>query len=88
MVVKAKTSIYVDRDLWSRFKEYASKNSLEASRMLEELIEDALIEGELDRAFWMGENYEIDFEPIEPRGGLASEFIRVMRNERSDSLLR
>ena len=87
-MAKAKTSVYLDRDLWTSFKEYASKNGAEVSRKLEELIEDTLIEKELDRAFpKVGNEREIDFNPIEPKGGPVSGLVRVMRDERASSLL-
>ena len=87
MVVKVKTSVYVDKGLWSSFKEYASKCGVEVSKMLEELIRDALIEVELDEALAeTGESYEVDFDPIEPREKAVSELVRVMRDERENSL--
>jgi len=87
VVVKVKTSVYVDKDLWSSFKEYASKCGVKVSEMLEELIRDALIEVGLDKALAeMGESYEVDFDPIEPREKTVSEFVRVMRDERENSL--
>ncbi|MBS7611448.1 ribbon-helix-helix domain-containing protein [Candidatus Bathyarchaeota archaeon] len=87
-MVKVKTSIYVDKDLWRSFKEYSSKSGIEVSRMLEELIKDAIIEVELNRAFTeMGGGYEIDFDPVEPKGPVSS-FIRVMRDERANSVFR
>ena len=87
MVVKVKTSVYVDKDLWSSFKEYASKCGVEVSEMLEELIRDALIEVGLDKALAeMGESYEVDFDPIEHREKTVSELVRVMRDERENSL--
>lgn len=49
MVVKVKTSIYVDRDLWSSFKEYSSKSGVEVSKMLEELIKIPLLKRSLTR---------------------------------------
>lgn len=88
-MAKAKTSVYVDRDLWASFKEYASKNSSEVSKKLEELIEDTLIQRELDRAFpEVRGKYEVDFEPIEPKGTPVSGLVRVVRDERANSLLR
>ena len=84
-----KTSVYVDRDLWSSFKEYASKSGFEVSRMLEELIKDALIEKELDKAVAeIRDSYEIDFDPVEARGEPVSHLVRVMRDERANSLFR
>jgi len=31
-------------------------------------------------------DYEIDFEPVESAGGLVSELVRVMRDERNNSI--
>jgi len=88
-VAKVKTSVYVDRDLWNSFKEYASKKGFEVSKMLEELIEDTIIEMGLDKAFTkIGNSHEIDFDPIEPKGGPISSLVRVVRDERANSLLR
>ncbi|MEM3047535.1 MAG: CopG family transcriptional regulator [Candidatus Bathyarchaeia archaeon] len=85
-MAKAKTSVYVDRDLWARFKEYASKNGSHVSRKLEELIEDSLVERELDEAFpRLREGYEVDFDPVEPKGALVSGLVRVVRDERADT---
>lgn len=67
-MVKVKTSVYVDKGLWNSFKEYASKCGVEVSKMLEELIRDALIEVELDKALAETRaSYEVDFDPMEPR---------------------
>jgi len=84
-VVKVKTSIYIDRDLWSSFKEYASKSGVEVGKMLEELIKDSLIEAELDKTLAkIEERYEIDFNPVEP----ISTLVRIMRDERVDRVFR
>ena len=82
-MVKVKTSIYIDRDLWSSFKEYASKSGVEVGKMLEELIKDSLIEAELDKTL-----AKIDFNPVEPIGGPISDLVRVMRDERADRVSR
>jgi hypothetical protein len=90
-VVKVKTSIYVDKDLGNSFKEYASKSGLEVSKMLEELIRDAIIEGELEKAkafAGIKNSYEIDFCPIEIEGKPISRLVRVMRDDRANSLSR
>ena len=88
-MVKVKTSVYVDRDLWASFKEYASRSGLAVSRMLEDLIKDALIEKELNKAVAeIGDSYEIDFDPVEARGEPVSRLVRVMRDERAGSLFR
>ena len=89
MVVKVKTSVYVDKGLWTSFKQYASKCGVEVSKMLEELIRDALIEVELDKALAeMRASYEVDFDPIEPREKTISCLVNVMRDERENSLFK
>ncbi len=88
-MVKVKTSIYIDRELWEKFKKHASKKGMEASRLLEEIIRDEIIEDTLEHILLdlaSSENYEIDFEPMKTREGTVSELIRVMRNERSNNL--
>ncbi len=88
-VVKVKTSIYIDRELWEKFKRYASRKGVEVSRLLEELIRDEIIEDTLEHILLDlagSENYEIDFEPVKARVGTVSELVRVMRNERSNNL--
>jgi len=88
-VGKVKTSIYVDAELWERFKRYVGARGLDISGFLEETIEEALMEGELAKALYEiegSEDYAIDFNPIEPKEGLVSELIGVMRNERTNSI--
>jgi hypothetical protein len=41
-MARMKTSIYVDRELWTRFREHAIKSGVKASRLLEDLMEDGL----------------------------------------------
>jgi len=40
MVSRTKTSIYVDRELWERFRRYARSRGIEVSRLLEEIIRE------------------------------------------------
>jgi post-segregation antitoxin (ccd killing protein) len=90
-VGKVKTSIYVDRDLWERYKSSVLGRGLEISRALEELMEEDLPEYLLEKAVErLGEEawYEIDFEPVKPREGTVSAYVRAMRDERSNSLPR
>jgi len=90
-VVKVKTSIYVDRELWERFKEYALRRGVEVSKLLEDMVRDEMIEEILDEALLSmvgSEDYEIDFKPIKPREGLVSELIRVAREERASDIPR
>jgi len=90
-VVRVKTSIYVDKELWERFKNYALKKGMEVSNFLEDMMRDEMVEETLDSVLLDlagSENYEIDFEPVKPKEGLVSELIRVMRNERANSVSR
>jgi len=90
-VVKVKTSIYVDRELWERFKKYALRRGVEVSKLLEDMVRDEMIEEILDEALLSmvgSEDYEIDFKPIKPREGLVSELIRVAREERASDIPR
>ena len=88
-MVKVKTSIYVDKELWEKYKLSLAKNRLEVSQALEELIREELVEDFLIEALkGMDEAKagEIDFEPVKPEDGLVSIFVRSMRDERTDSL--
>lgn len=90
-MVRVKTSIYIDKDLWERLKEYVSRRNIGVSRFLEDLIREGIVEEALDNELLelAGHgDYEVDFEPVEPREGLVSELIRVMRDERADRLSR
>ena len=86
-MVKIKTSVYVDGDVWARFKEHAVRMGRDVSSLLEDLMRDEVAVQVLEDSLLEltgGEScYEIDFEPIKPREGLVSELIRVMRDERS-----
>ena len=81
---KAKTSIYVDDDLWRRFKKHASNRGREMTSLLGELIEDEVLEDSLDVAlagFDTAGSLELDFEPVTPVGSV-SELIRTERDKR------
>ena len=86
---KVKTSVYADKELWERFKLKAARRGIEVSQALEELIRDELFEEMLDevlKGISEVEDYEIDFEPIKPKAGLVSVFVRSLRDERANSL--
>jgi len=88
-VVKVKPSIYVGKELWEKFKKYAMKRGIEVSNLLENMIRDEMIDEVLESTLLEiagFEDYEIDFQPIKPKEGLVSELIRVMRDERADSI--
>ncbi len=70
-----------------KFKKKALSKGKEVSRYLEEVIEEELLknlEKELNQQV-EGENYELDFEPIEV-GEIMSDLVREMRDERRNSL--
>lgn len=86
-MARVKTSIYVDRELWRRFKERALKSGVGVSRLLEEIMADEAIELTLGNALAElagREDYEVDFEPIEPKRATVSGLIRAMRDERAN----
>jgi len=86
---RGKTSIYIDRELWEKFRRYARSRGVEVSRFLEELIREGILEDDLADALseLSGEKFtELDFQPIRPRGGLVSGLVRELRDKRADSL--
>jgi len=88
-VVKVKTSIYVDKELWEKFKLQASKRGTEITRMLEDMIRDEMVDSFLNQMIadtGESEDYKIEFEPVEPEKGLVSELVRDMRDGRDNSV--
>jgi len=88
-VVKVKTSIYVDKELWEKFKLQASKRGTEIARMLEDMIRDEMVDSFLNQMIadtGESEDYKIESEPVEPEKGLVSELVRDMRDERDNSV--
>jgi hypothetical protein len=86
--MRRRTSVYVDGELWERFKRHAAARGVEVSSLLEELMREELGDY-LDEA--LGElagsgGYELDFEPAEPRGPV-SPVVREMRDGRKRGLL-
>lgn len=87
-MVKVKTSIYIDREVWESFKKYAAKKGVEVSGLLEEIIRDEIVDFVLDKVLLEAagsEDYVLDFEPVEAKGTVSG-LVRVMRNERENSL--
>ncbi|MGC9091619.1 MAG: ribbon-helix-helix protein, CopG family, partial [Fervidicoccaceae archaeon] len=41
--LRVKTSIYVDKELWEKFKTYAMRRGREVSELLEEAIRDEMV---------------------------------------------
>lgn len=88
-MVKVKTSVYIDKGLWEKLKSHASRNGMEITQMLEEMIKGEMAEDLLDRVIedmGVAEDYELGFEPVEPEGGSVSELVRAMRDARDDSI--
>ncbi|MEM2329738.1 MAG: hypothetical protein QW297_06455 [Candidatus Jordarchaeales archaeon] len=85
-MVRIKTSIYVDRDIWSKYRSLVTRRGDEVSRMLEEIMRDELVDEILGQILVEGERGEVDFEPVRLREGSVSEFVRAMRNGRAGSL--
>ena len=89
-VTKSKTSIYIDKDLWQRFRLRANRRGLQVSGALESLMEEEMIEDMIERKLSEmvdSETREIDFPPIKTKASV-SELVRVMRDERTSGLLR
>ncbi|RLG74610.1 MAG: CopG family transcriptional regulator [Thermoprotei archaeon] len=89
-MVKVKTSIYVDKEIWEMFKKYAVRKGVEISSLLEEIMRDEIIDLFLDKALLEAagsEDYVLDFEPVKAKG-VVSELVRVMRDERANRLSR
>ena len=88
-MVKVKTSIYVDKEIWEMFKRHALRRGVEVSRLLEDMMVDEVVEELLDKALLElagPQDYEVDFEPVEPKEGLVSELVKVMGDERAGSI--
>jgi hypothetical protein len=83
-----KTSVYVDRELWERFKKTFRSRGL--TRVLEEALEEKLLEESsegvlppLDNAW----SVEVNFEPVTPRKSVSG-LVKVERRRREKSLSR
>lgn len=87
-MVRRKTSVYVDEDLWAELKRHAVENGLEVSSLLEGVIREELMSylGDALEELAGLEDYELDFEPVKPKEGLVSALVREMRYERSNSI--
>ncbi len=88
-MAKVKTSIYADKELWEKYKASLARRGLEVSQALEDLIREELVEDLLDQALKgisEAKTSMIDFEPVKPKGGLVSIFVRAMRDERAGGL--
>ncbi len=66
---RTKTSIYVDKELWERFRKYARGKGIEVSRLLEEMPREEMLGEELSDAIDeldAEELEELNFEPHHP----------------------
>ncbi len=88
--MKSKTSIYVDEEIWKRFKAASSKRGTDMSEILEGLILDDLEGDDLSSVPTGGTEpgVELEFKPIKLRGRPVSGLVRVQRDEREDNLSR
>jgi hypothetical protein len=80
---RVKTSIYADKALWESLSLKWLKGALKLVRLLRSLLRTSFLRGCL-----MGdvEGYEINFEPIKPKAGLVSVFVRDLRDDGANSL--
>ena len=88
-MVKVKTSIYVDKEVWEKFKMYAAREGVEISSLLEEILMNEVVDSFLDEALLEAagsEDYVLDFEPVEAKGAVR-ELVRAVRDERAKGLL-
>ena len=88
-MVKVKTSIYVDKEVWEKFKMYAAREGIEISSLLEEILMNEVVDSFLDKALLDAagsEDYVLDFEPVKAKGSV-SELVRAVRDERVKDLL-
>lgn len=88
-MVKVKTSIYIEKEIWEKYKSNVMKRGLEISKSLEELMEEEVPEdilGEVLKNLGERGEYEIYFEPVRPREGLVSTYVRAMRDKRTNSI--
>ncbi|MCE4614433.1 MAG: ribbon-helix-helix domain-containing protein, partial [Desulfurococcales archaeon] len=86
-----KTSVYIDRELWEKLRNYARRRNMEISKLLEELIREGIVEEELIEVLddmVEEETIELDFEPILIEAGEISSIVREMRDERSNRISR
>jgi len=89
-MTRSKTSIYIDRDLWARFRLRASRRGLEVSRLLEGLIGEEMVDDLIEEKIseMVGSEFqELDFLPVKVQASV-SELVRVMRDERKSGLSR
>ncbi len=84
-MAKVKTSIYVDKELWEKFKLHATRRRIEVSSLLEELIQDEVAEALLDKSYLGEEDNTLDFEPVEAKDSI-SDLVRLARDDRANRI--
>jgi len=89
-MVRKKSSVYVDEELWRRLEKRAMDEGVELSTLLEEVIREELMDyvNEALEELAGSNFYDLDFKPVKPKGGVVSELVRSMRGERSNSIFR
>jgi hypothetical protein len=86
-MVRKKTSIYVDEEIWMEFKRYAVDKGMDVSSLIEEILREELL-SHIDDALSKiagSEDYQINFELIEPKGSVST-LIREMKDIRACGL--
>lgn len=86
-MVRVKTSVYVDSELWQNLKRRAYEENKDLSDLIEELIVEKIsleVEKKLESSISL--DSEIDFKPIKPKSEI-SKLVREMRDERGQILL-
>jgi hypothetical protein len=86
-MVRKKMSIYVDEEIWMEFKRYAVDKGMDVGSLIEEILREELL-SHIDDALSKiagSEDYQINFEPIEPKGSV-SILIREMKDIRACGL--
>ncbi len=86
--MRKKVSVYVEGELWERFKRRAAAMGTTASGLLEELMKEELGDHLIEALSELGgsEGGETDFEPVEP-GSPVSDLVGEMLRDRERRLL-
>jgi hypothetical protein len=86
--MRKKVSVYVEGELWERFKRHAAAMGTTASGLLEELMKEELGDHLIEALSKLAgsEGSETDFKPVEP-GSPVSDLVGEMRRDRERRLL-
>ena len=85
-MARIRTSIYVDKELWEKFKLYAARRGIKLSNLLEELIQDEVVEALLDNSYLDMDDDMLDFEPVVAKDSI-SDLLRLARGYKVSSIL-